>query len=116
MKILLPTSEELSSSDITKNLSKDNIVISEITKDVYDTVSKKHTSYIQRQVISSRHPDLFNIDRYYDTKLSELLSSKFIEDKMPEVVKSSEIIVKHVKAGNRILLVSDFDCDFIIHS
>ena len=113
MKIIMPDGSNTTMDDIVVSLKDDGIVFNEINPDNIELVRKHHKSYIQQRIVSSRNTNVEYLDKYYNTRLSDLLAKEFISENMPEVMQSSKIILEHMSKNNNILLVSDFDSDGI---
>lgn len=111
MNIRLPNGNTITKSELVLDLKNDNIEYRERNPDILKFLEPIYTSYLQRNIISSRYENVYNIDKYLNTKLSDILSNNFIEKYMPDILKSSEIINEVIKNNGFILVLSDWDAD-----
>jgi len=111
MNIRLPNGNLLTRQDLVNKLRDDNIEFRSINNDVLNYIENIYTSYLQRNIISSRYENINHIKKYLNTKLSDILSIDFIEEHMPDVKTSSEIINEVMNNNGFILHLADWDAD-----
>jgi 16S rRNA C1402 (ribose-2'-O) methylase RsmI len=111
MNVKTPNGESKQLNEILDGLKEDDIVISEPNKETISFLSKYYTSNVSRKIMANRYKDISNVEKYFNTKLHDIVSKEFVEEQLPDVVKSSEVINKHIEKGSKILLVSDYDVD-----
>ena len=111
MNIRLPNGDSLTKKELVNELKKDNIEFRSKNEEVLNFIKPIYTSYLQRDIISSRYDNVKNINSYLNTKLSDLLNNEFIEKYMPDIKKSTKIINEVIDKNGFILLLADMDCD-----
>lgn len=109
--VLLSNGYKIDHKQLVEDLSNDNIVIREPNQEVMDTVGHYYNSFLQRNIISNRYDSVDDINKYFKTKLSDIINMEFLEGLLPELKDSSKIILETIKNNGKILLISDFDSD-----
>jgi single-stranded-DNA-specific exonuclease len=97
---------------IAEDLGKDNIVFRELNKEVYDSLETLHNRELVRKIYSGRYTDKGDLEKYLNTKLSDIINKEFLSQ-MTDIGKAARVITRHLEKGNRILYVTDYDVDGI---
>lgn len=111
MEISTPNGNVYTKEEYIQDLENDNIVLTDSNKEIIEYAVAKKMPYIQTQILANRHNDITMLKRFDETTLSDILTSKFISDRLPEVIPAADIIIDTIKNNGKILLISDFDVD-----
>jgi len=109
--VTLPNGYEIQYGQLGDDLANDNIVINEPEQALVDNVSKYYSSFLQRNIMANRHDGVESLDKYYNTKLADILEPSFLESMLPELVDSTRVLLDVMKENGKILLLSDYDLD-----
>lgn len=97
------------------NKLKDNgIYLRESNKDIEEYLKHKDNRLtpLTTKFIASRYNDINKVKDLYTHTLADVMSKEYISG-LPDIQIASDTILKHIKKGNKILLVSDNDVDGI---
>lgn len=93
-------------------LKEDNIFLREPDTEILDYVTKKDSrlTNLTSKFIATRYDDINDVKDLYTHTLPDVLSKEYISG-LPDVELASDIILKHMESGSKILLLSDTDSD-----
>ena len=98
------------SKEIINDLKRDNIVIREPNRTIYNYLDNRIKEPLIKHILSTRYDNLDMIKKYKELTLRKILSRSFIS-KLADIDKASELINNHIKQNHRILFYTDMDVD-----
>jgi len=101
----------LTFDDIKKDLLKDNIRIMEPSKELLGMAKTTYKSRMQQSILANRYKDTEELDKNLKYTLDDILSKEFIEQHLPIIKTSTELLVNAINANEHIVVVSDYDVD-----
>ena len=111
MKITLPNGKQMEKEEVLANLELDRIVVKEPDTEKVKYIKKYYDSNLKVNILASIYPTLDNLKKYLNTRLNDLLTLEFIEKELPDVKKSTPIIIKTILNNEHTLCLVDSDVD-----
>ncbi|RLE47481.1 hypothetical protein DRJ25_02305 [Candidatus Woesearchaeota archaeon] len=109
--VRMPQGESLPLHEIISGLANDDIEIKKPDSKIINLLSKYFTSNVTKKIVANRYKDVSMVEKYFNTKLHDILNIEFIEKWLPDVSKSTPIINDVIAKGGKIVLVIDSDSD-----
>jgi len=96
--------------NILSNAKKDNIVLKEMNKEVYDQMQIFGTKYLVRKIYANRLNSVDELMKIFGLEFKTIMTLDYIKQ-LPDVDKAADVIYKHIKNNDKILIVTDYDVD-----
>ena len=110
-EIILPNGDLVTKEEYLKLLEKDGIKLVELDQKLDDQLKKYFDLEFKRKVMGRRCKDIKVMEKYFNYTLNGVIEKKFIERHLPDVKKSTNLILEKIKHNERIVIVSDMDAD-----
>ena len=95
---------------IINEAKKDNIILKEPNKEVYEQMSIFGTKDLLRKIYANRLDNVDELMKIFGLEFKTIMTPDFIKQ-IPDIDKAADTIYKHIKNNDKILIVTDYDVD-----
>jgi len=97
-------------SKILKRAEKDNIYLKKTNQDVYNQMDIFGSKYLIRKIYANRLNSVDELMKIFGLEFKTIMTMDYLKQ-LPDINKASDIIHKHIKNNDKILIVTDYDVD-----